>query len=184
MNSFPHVCLARPLRRGLAANSTATVFPARAPVTVRPTNDGVIDLTQEGDLVPRFMKLWAIGVGSDNDAFSVRVIGWSLLLDTGTKQSVWFPSPIAELAYILGASAGLGTTVIPSTELIADTVTIVHEGQLSDDTTLFQGEIVRYNPADDTVGWAQVPIYGFQMVEFLFSNTTNTPTKNVLYSLL
>lgn len=176
--------IARALRRGLAANSTATGFTAKAPVLIKPSNDGVIDLTLEGATVPELLKLWAVGVGASNDGFSVRLIGWqSVLHATDAAKRLWIPQTIAELACLLGTLTGTGAGVVPSTEKFVDTMTIVKEGVTTALTTN-DGNIVRYNPADDTMAFAIIPLQGFELIEFDFDQTTNTPTMNVLYGLL
>lgn len=175
--------LARPLRRGLAANSTDTTFATKVPVVARPSNDGVIDLSQEGDAVPGWVKVFAVGVGANNDAFSVRIYGWSRVIAADATKNIWIPQIIGELAFIMGQKAGLLSTVVPSTELFADTVTIVSEPTTTAATTR-DGKIVTYSPANDTLAFAVVPVWGFELIEFNFDNTTNTPTMNVLYSPL
>lgn len=175
--------VARPLRRALAANSTDTTFAAKSPVVARPSNDGVIDLTQDGELVPCFVKLFAVGVGANNDAFSVRITGWNRVIASDASKNIWIPQTIGELAFIMGQKAGLLSTVVPSTELFADTVTIVSEPTTTAATTR-DGKITLYSPANDTLAFAVVPVWGFELIEFNFDNTTNTPTMNVLYAMM
>lgn len=174
----------RPIQRILATNSSASAFASKVPTLTKPVNDGVLDLANDSGIIAvQKMKLWAVGVGSANDAFSVRVWGWSkLAAGPSGNRDVWIPSVLAELAFILGATTGVAGTRFPATELIADTVTIVTEGTITEPTTR-QGNIYTYSPAGDLVAFALVPLQGFELVEFDFDQTTNTPTMNALVSL-
>lgn len=174
----------QPMRRVLAANANSSAFTAKVPTTTKPVNDGVIDLAGEGGLVTsEFVKIWAVGVGADNDAFSVRLTGWSKLKGTtSTTRDLWVPSVLGELGCVLSARVGVAGTLVPATERFSDTFTIVTEGTITQLTTR-EGTIVTYSPAADIIGFALVPVVGFDLLEFDFDQTTNTPTMNVLVSL-
>lgn len=181
-----------PLKRAFAANKTSG-FTAKTATLAEPVNDGVIDLARDGYFIPSAVKLTGVGVGAANDAFSVRIWGWLKVVGGGDKvigsaatpYNVWLPFRIAEVGFILGTGAGVAQGVVPATELIADTVSIIAtgEGTTTADTTR-NGTIIVYSPASDISGFAIVPIVGFHKIEFDTDDTTNTPTMNVLYSLM
>ena len=182
----------RPLKRAFATNQNQTAFTAKTPLFAKPTSDGVVDIGRDGGLVPRAILVIPVGAGSAADAYSLRIWGWKQVLGAGNKadgggtpHNIWIPVRIAELGVVLGTGTGIANGVVPATELFADTVTIIAtgEGVITADTTN-QGTIVRYSPASNITAFAVVPNPGYDLIEFDSDQTTNTPTVNVLYSLL
>ena len=182
---------ARPFKRAFSANQNQTAFVAKTPQLAKPSGSGVIDLTNEGILCPSLLKVIPVGVGAANDTYSLRVWGWAKVLgggdspNGGTTPNLWIPVRLAELAVTLGAGTGLAGSIVPATELFADTITIVAtgEGTMTANTTR-DGNIVLYSPASDITAFAVLPILGFDLIEFDSDQTLNTPTVNVLYSAL
>jgi hypothetical protein len=170
----------RQFRRAKTTNSSGG-FTAKVPVLIKPANDGVIDLVQDGNTIPGTLKIMAVGVGSDNDAMAVRLWGWTLVGGPGATLPVWVPVLIAELNFVLSTTVGVAGTVVPATERIADTVTIVTEASITAATTR-QGEVLLTSPATQLPALALVPLRGFELVEFDFDDTVGTPTMNALFA--
>jgi hypothetical protein len=175
--------LIRHAQRALTTNSTASSFASKVPTITEPSNDGVIDLFSKSILQPKSVKLWFIGLGADNDAFSIRVIGWQRIGSGLAPGILWFPSVICELACVISAAVGVAGSPVLNTERFADTITIVSEPTITADVTRL-GTIELNSPTGDLIAPAVVPLRGFEKLEFLFDQTTNTPTMNVLYSLV
>lgn len=179
--------LSRVVRRALATNANTSSFASKVPTIAEPTNDGVLNLTADGLFVAKKIKLWPIGLGSNNDAFSMRVLGWHVCLLDGSK-NLWFPTPIGEFACtISGTAIGVAGSAVLATEMFADTITPV--ATKIRDRVIGAGTAVNSNyeiesPTDDTIAHIIMPIMGFQKLEFQFDQTTNTPTMNVLYSFV
>lgn len=171
----------RPPFRALTTNSSDSGFPSRIPTITEPSGNGVIDLVNNGSLVPERLRIWPFGLGANNDAFSVRLIGWHKV---GTVYPfLWVPTIFAELGAVMGNVTGIAGAPVLNTEFFADTLTIVSEGTFTADVTRF-GSIRLYSPANDTPAHAVIPLEPFDKIELTFDQTTNTPTMNALISLL
>lgn len=178
---------ARPMLRGFATNKTGG-FTAKMPTKTEPVNDGVIDLTDRGIgvLVPGRVLVTGVGVGADNDAFTLRVWGWRRLKVKANNANLvdcWIPELIGALGFVLCAVTGAAGTEFPATERMSDTVTVSTE-PVTSAAAETRGKIVVMSPGSDIQGWASVPIWGFEKIEFDTDDTTNTPTMNVLYALI
>lgn len=178
----------RVFRKARSVNSTSTAFPATAPTRTEPTGDAgtaagrcVIDLAARGDgYVPCDVMILPYGLGSANDVFSLRLLGWRKI-GTGLT-ALWVPVTLAELACTLGAMTGVAASEVLATELFCDTITIVSEPTTTADVTRV-GSVLVSSPANDTVAWAKVPLLGVQKIEFLWDQTTNTPAANALIAM-
>ncbi len=157
------------------------------PTITEPVNDGVIILADgSGQIVPCRAKFWFIGLGSDNDAFSVRIIGWTRV-DLDTMRPLWVPSLIAEYAVVVSAAVGVAGAAVLNTERFADTIAPVatHQGDLVIAAgTAINSEFQVLSPTGDVIGHVVMPLFGFEKLEFTFANTTGTPTKNVIYAFV
>lgn len=186
--------ISRPLFRALAANANTSAFTAKAPTVTEPTNDGVISLhtfNAGGAAVPAKAMFWPIGVGADNDAYSLRVIGWRRLGNGAVTgfQTIWVPSIIAEVSCTLSGAVGVANSPVLATERFADTITIVAARQLvAIDTdsagAASRGTVQILSPTNDTPGFFTAELCGCEKIELLFDQTTNTPTGNALVAFL
>lgn len=189
--------LSRSWKKVLLTNSTATSFASKVYTTTEPTNDGVIDLTAGGPgagiggIVPQYIMMKPYGLGSSNDGFSMRVIGWTRI---GTQVNVstsvllgWDPSPFAEFACLLGATGGVAGSAVINTELFCDTITPVAAklpNRVIAAGTAINSDVRIYSPADDTAAFIIMPIWGFEKFEVTWDQTTNTPSMNCLYKFV
>lgn len=179
----------RPGKRVLAANANTSSFASKVPTTTEPTNDGVLDLLAGGSgiIVPRFLKLWPIGLSSDDDAFSVRVLGWTRIGSGPNAGTLWYPTVLCELACIMGSTTGVAGSPVLNTEFFCDTITVVTQGVLAGTdnalaTTI--GNIEITSPGANLIAYAVIPTLAFEKLEFQFDQTTNTPTMNVIVSAI
>lgn len=188
------VSLARPYRKALAANSNDSSFPSRVPTIAEPTGDGVIDLGWQrpsisGGTVPQYMQVLPYGLGSDNDAFDMRVIGWRHVGSTSPQEAtraLWVPTVMVEVTCTISAAVGVAGSQVLNTERFADTITVKAAGwepTYTADTTR-AGSVLIFSPVNDVVAWFKVLLDGYEKVEFTFDQTTNTPTMNALIAFL
>lgn len=177
-----HGCYARPFQKAKSTNATDSSFPSKVPVHAEPTNDGVHDLgIGGGGEVPSDAVIIPYSVGSENDTFNMRVIGWRRLSHGATL--LWIPSILADLACTLGAQTGVAATAVVATELFCDAITITTEPVITSDVTN-SGTSARFSPANDLIAWVSVPLYGSEKIEFTFDMATGDPTSaNALFSL-
>lgn len=180
--------LIRKVARALATNASTSSFASKVPTIAEPTNDGVIDLTHLATslLCPKRIKLWPIGLGSDNDAFSMRVLGWHSCILSGSL-TLWFPTVIGEFACTISAAVGVAGAAVLATERFADTITPV--AARTRDRVIAAGTAINSNyeilsPTNDLIGHVIMPLGGFEKMELQFDQTTNTPTMNCLYAFL
>lgn len=182
------VTISRQHQKALTTNSNASSFASKVPTVTEPTNDGVIDLRHGAvnAAIPQFMVVLPYGLGSDNDVFSLRVIGWRHIGEAppqGSPTWLWVPTVLAEVSCTISAAVGVAGARVLNTERFADTITIVSEPTITAATTR-QGSILVYSPANDTVAWFELSLDGQEKVEFTFDQTTNTPTMNCLVSFI
>lgn len=181
--------LVSPLVRACPVNANTSAFTAKtAGTTTRPAGNLVFDLAPilgAGGGFRARCRLFPIGVGSNDDAFSLRVWGWSRF-DFGASGSaapVWVPAELLEVSCTLGSFAGVAGGLVAATELFADTITMVKEPTLAADVTP-AGTTEIMSPANDTPAWVEFRLRGVELLEFDFDQTTNTPTMNALLQFL
>ncbi len=106
--------MARPARLlAVGSNDASTSFGTRITTVTKPATNIMA--------VPHHEKkftLWLtpFGIGSDNQTFSLRLIGWRQL---GT---LWTPVVIADVTCILSAEVGIAAAEILDTERFVDTI--------------------------------------------------------------
>jgi hypothetical protein len=179
----------RPFQRALAANANTSSFASKIPTITEPTNDGVLNLVSSGVQVPKWIMLMPIGLGANNDGFSMRVLGWRHIggnTETAAAR-LWIPGIVAEYACTLGNVTGIASSPVLNTEFFCDTIAPVAARQA--DCTIAAGTAVQtlyqvISPVNDTPGYALIPIFAWEKIEFQFDQTTNTPTMNVLYAFM
>src|SRR6185295_3420898 len=80
-------------RMAWTTNADTSSFASRIPTITEPTNDGVFVMTppaQKGGLVAKRVRVMVLGLGADNDAAAMRVIGWQRVT-RGTLTPIWVP---------------------------------------------------------------------------------------------
>lgn len=164
-------------QKAFLTNANTSAFPSKVPTITEPINDGVLTLARESVLVQKQALILPYGLGSSNDAYSLRVLGWRLVAGS----SLWVYTVLGEFACTLGAMVGIVGTPVVNTELFVDTITVVSEGTYTADVTR-RGATRIYSPANDTIASLILPLNGAQKIEFVFDQTTNTPTMNCLVS--
>lgn len=180
----------RGLSKALATDATTSSYPSRVPTITKPSGNGVISLADYGMVMPKRVLIMPYASGSDNDAFNMRAIGWSRVLGDGslTTQDLWVPRTLAELTCTISAALGVANTPISASYRFADTLAAVTNGypvypgaNSGGATTL--GAITIVSPADNTPAFAILPTTGIELLEFIFDQTTGTPSMNCLYML-
>lgn len=176
-------------RKALTTNSNAASFASKVPTITEPTNDGVIDLAPSA----QWVQILPYGLGSENDAFDMKVIGWRRIgpgPQGPTTNWLWVPTTICVVTCTVSAAVGVAASQVLNTERFADTIVMksataqpLQTDQNATPATQYQGVMVRiYSPVDDTIGWIMVPLIGLEKLEFTFDQTTGTPTMNVLFA--
>lgn len=176
--------LARAFQKALTTNNNDSAFASRIPTITEPVNDGVITLG--GEVAERILVL-PYGLGSDNDAFSLRVIGWRHI-GPGVPQSIplWVPVILGEFACICSTIVGVATAPVLNTERFCDTITPV-AARLADRViaagTAVNSDCAILSPTGNAgIAALELKLKGYEKVEFTFDQTTGTPTMNCLIS--
>ena len=185
--------LSRPFRKVRSVNSNSSGFATLAPeFDLSPSDAGtaagraVISLTPLGGMgaIPKAIDVFPYGLGANNDAFTMRLVGWRRVLPIVTDGwTMWLPSIIGDVICTMGNFTGLASGPVLNTEFFCDTLTKSVEPTKTGNTTLLDGKIWYYSPANDTPGHVIFPLEGFEAIEFYWDQTTNTPTMNALYAL-
>lgn len=186
---------ARPYQKAAAANVVSATFPSRVPTIAEPTGGAVMDLATSFFWVPVEMLILPYGLGSDNDAFDMRLYGWHHIGNVSpTTQVLWVPALIATFTCTICAAAP-GVTLAPviATEFFCDTIVLksavtqpLQTDQNATPATQFRGnDLTIASPADNaSIGWIRTKLLGFEKIEFTFDTTTGTPSMNCLVAKL
>ena len=188
--------LARPLQKVRSVNSNAASFTAPVcEIDLSMTDAGTAagrsvvptGLQPGGNgYVPNRLLLHPYGLGNNNDAFTMRVLGWRRVLPLGASEQRKFFVPVilADVLCTMGNFTGLAGFPVLNTEFFCDTVAKSIEPLKTGNTTLLDGLVVYYSPANDTPGCVLIPLQGVEAFEVQFDQTTNTPTMNALYNFI
>jgi hypothetical protein len=169
---------ALPIRKALAANSTASSFTAKIPTATAPSGNGIFDLTDPqygmgvNGRVPDRILVVPFGGNSNDETFDMRVWGWSRTVGAdGT--AVWLPQLLAQLSVVLGNIDG---SAIAANMLIADTITVTYG--LADERTLGLSVM---SPANDVPAAAYIGLRGCERIEFDFDLTGTGDAANCFW---
>jgi hypothetical protein len=155
--------------------SSSGSFTQPAATKTKPTGTGVIDLSSLAKQGADEAFCTFIGTGDADDVYNFRLISWSIVPGDNSNADLWVPTTLADLVITLGTATGADGTLVPSTCLFADTITITKEPTITADTTR-QGTIPIFSPANNTIAWAKIPLHGAQLIERIFDTDTGNPT--------
>lgn len=186
----------RPYKKARSVNSSSANFPTWVTTELALPNAYYADAgTAAGRVVtpiglcgngrvPAWLHFIPYGLGSDDDVFSVNVVGVRRIaepISDGRQQFV--RELIAVLACTISSSVGIASGQVINTERFADTIAITKEGTYTADVTR-TGSIRLYSPANNSPASAMIPLVNFEGYELEWDQTTGTPTMNALVSLL
>lgn len=191
MDYSVNMTAATPFRKARAVNYTTNGYPTRIPTLVEPTTvdpgtatgQFAIDLAAfpTGTAFAHALVL-PFGAGADTNTFSVRFLGWKAI-ETSQTDRVWVPVHLGELTCTLSLLVGVAGGAVVATDRFCDTLAIAKEPTITADTTR-QGTITLYAPANDTIAFALVPLYGCQKLELAFTTGGSATSANALLALL
>jgi hypothetical protein len=141
--------------KALSANSTDTSFD-QAPTTTKPSGDGVIEARRFGEFTNSTLLVVPYGVGSADDTFDLRVIGWRCI------DTLWVPTILCQVACTLGTATGVDGAAVDNSESFADTISLTSPYGTSG------VDVQVSSPADNTVGHFLVDAKGHELIEFCF----------------
>ena len=172
-----------PLRLARPINTTATSYPSRLPTITEPVSAGTATATSQfvhtlgynGSCASNVVQIFPFGLGSDTNAFNMRVLGWRFLPATVALPAMWFPFPLAEFLCTLSSTLpGIADQQIIATSLFADTITLV--GSVGNAN--ISCEIV--SPANDTMAHVIVDLKGCTKFEIIFDMVSATDGNAIL----
>ncbi len=182
---------AQPFRRARLTNATDNGFPTRVPTKTEPTGTGnnaaqatasgvhSLNGSVRGGIGQNSVIICPYGVGSNDNTFSFRVIGWRVVDDqSDLSLREWIPVKLAEYSVILSSTpAGAAGGILGATNLFADTIAIVGTSG-NDDISM---EIV--SPADNTIAHVVVDLKGAQKLEVTFTTGGSATSCNALIAM-
>lgn len=156
---------AEPLRRALAANSTAAAYPTSVPVAVKPSGAGIFDLYDKdlginhraGNSLQRYVLLIPYGSDAANETFNLQLMGWSRVEDSALAP-LWVPQLLGLFAVTLGAGTA---TALGASNFLADTIVITKGAADGGYNSLISG-------ANDTPASILVDVRGCEILQFGF----------------
>lgn len=176
--------LSTSFQKARSVNQTSATFVSKLPTATEPVGDAgtatgasVIELGQGGATSPNVLIICPYAIGSNNNTFSVRVIGWRSIGENAPTTMLWIPVVLVELACtISGTAIGIAAKVILATEMFADTIALTYG---NDDISV---DIV--SPAADIIAHALVDMKGSQKLELSFTTGSSATSCNALVALL
>lgn len=165
-----------PFRKALATNATDSSFASRVYTVTEPTGAGVLEMgTLMGGAAQNIAIVVPFGIGSDNDTFDIRLLGWRKIVSTSQTIIAWQPVPLVEATCTLCAQTGVAGSSISSSNRLADTVVL---------KTAYQSKnsIEVISPTGDVAGHIAVDFKGFQKLEVQFAIVSGTTSMNCLIS--
>ena len=174
-------------RRVRRTNTTDNGFPSRIMRATAPSGKGdaaaqttsaVFDLCQGEGSTHSAVVIKPYGAGADNATFSLRVIGWTKMIEDGGEDlSSWDPTVLCELLCTLSAvPIGLAGKTIVATDKFADTIALTTG---NDDVSI---DIV--SPTGDVAAHAMLDLKGFQKIEVTFTTGASATNCNALIRFL
>lgn len=176
--------LSEPFKKARLTNQTSNGYVSKVPTATEPTGDAntatgsaVIDLTRpEGGVVQNSILAVFYGVGSNDNTFSCRVIGWRKV-GTDPNSLVWVPVVLVEYAVTLSSTpVGILSRDISSTEIFADTISLTTG---NDDVST---DVV--SPTGNVIAHAVFDAKGFTKLEFSFTTGGSATSCNALWAPL
>lgn len=174
-------------RRARLTNTTDNGFPSKVPTKTMPA--GVGDNAAQGTAAsvhmlgtnhPNVYNSWAMkfyGVGSNNNTFLARLVGWTYCKGVlvNNQDSFFDPTDLFEVTVTLTSSVtGPAGGVIDTTNLFADTIV------LTANTANAGVNINIVSPANDRAGYLIVDFIGFDFLEPIFSTGASATSCNAL----
>ena len=164
---------------GTSQNSTDATFPSRIPTGTKPSGVGVIEMSTDNSiLTSNGLRVKPYGTGSENNTFSMRVIGWEKTESNpfDANKTLWSPAVLCELLCTLSTVVGVAGRCIVATERFADTITI---------TTGNAGVTLDVvSPTGNVIAHALVDTKGHRLVELTFSTGSSATDMNALVAKL
>lgn len=175
-------------KKAWAVNANTAAFAAKIPTITEPTNDGVVNLVGSGLAIPRRMLCCFFGLGADNDAASVRIIGWKKIgQDQPQSIPLWIPLIVGEFTLIFSTITGVAGAPVLNTERFADTIAPVaarNPDRVIGAGTAINSDLALTSPTTNVgPGFIDFPIRAFEKIEFSFAQTVNNPPCNALFAL-
>ncbi len=178
--------LSRGWQRARKVNATDNGFPAKSLIAAQPSGNGnnaaqatasaVYSIT-DGTQSFNGLVIKPYGAGADDATMSVRVIGWSYLIEDNVIGTAgWDPTVLVELACTLSTVVGVAGLLVINTDRFADTLALTYG---NDDVSV---DIV--SPANNVAAHAVVDLKGFQLVEFTFTTGASATSCNALFKFL
>lgn len=160
-----------PWRKLKATNFTDNGFAARQSTLTRPSGNYVVyDLPDGTQTSLNTLLLRPFGTATNNNTFSIRVLGWDKELTTGS----WEFQILCELACTLGNIQGTASCAIAAADFEADTIAVTYGNA--------NVSVEAVSPANDVRGAvARIDTYGAQIVECLFTTGGVATSMNVLW---
>lgn len=167
-----------------SVNQTSNGYVSKIATGTTPNGDAgtatgasIITLCHEGITGVSGAVILPYGVGSNNNTFSMRVIGWDRI-GNDPNTLLWVPVMLLEVQVTLSSSCvGVAGREVVATELFADTIALVG----TSGNPNVSCEII--SPANDTIAHLTLTFKGFAKAELSFTTGASATSCNALVML-
>lgn len=176
-----------PLRKFRSVNCTSSSFASRIPQATEPVDDSAdatgqcsLDMAAGGGVTYNGLMILPYAIGSDNNTFSIRVVGYRKF-GQNPQTLMWIgPILLVEALCTLDSTlVGIAARTILNTEMFCDTITLV---STSGNANVSE-EMV--SPADGvTIAHIMVDTKGCERVSLEFSTGSSATSCNALVAKL
>lgn len=167
-------------------------YPTRIPSVTSPAQvavstglqaigDGVIAFGHLGADCPRGLLLIPIGTGSDDNTFSITILGWRATR-LGVGLPLWVPTVLGVYQATLGTAVGVVNSDLGTTTRFADTVTMsVGPTFVTSGAAPVTEDWFMSSPSNNAIGAIFQRTYGFRYLEVIFTTGGSATDCNALY---
>ena len=173
-----------PFVRARTVNQTSNGYVSKIPTITEPAADtgsatasAAISLTDAGardGAGYNGVLIMPYAIGSDDNTFSMRVIGWRTVGEATNGVFLWIPVLLCELACTCSTVVGIAGREVLNTERFADTITITYGNA--------NVSVEAFSPANNVTAHAIVDLKGNQKFELSFTTGGSATSCNALWA--
>lgn len=175
--------LAERFFKARSVNETSNGYRSLIPTVTEPSGDAgtatgasILDNQRGGGAGQNCIRVLPYAIGSNNNTFSLRVIGWDYVGNNpnpGEVRRLWIPTPLCEVACTISSTqVGIVNSQVLNTEMFADTISLTY-GNLNVGIDIV-------STAADIVAHFVLDLKGCQKYELIFTTGGSATSCNAL----
>lgn len=162
------------LQKLLTTNATDASFASKVATVTQPTGDAVFTLSGDtgGIKTSGRLKFVFFGVGSNDNTFKARLVGWDL-----SPSGLYIPIPLFQVTCTLSTAVGVDGEDVDDSERFVDTLSLESGFGIANENNWL------FNPANNVVAHAVVLDMGLTRFEMQFDMNSSATSANVLWGV-